>query len=60
MKDFFYAIQDLFVNVLFAPYDAMRAIEQDNWWLANAMSWVFLIIGLVAFTYWMKKTKNCQ
>jgi len=32
MKDFFYAIQDLFVDVLFAPYDALRALELENWW----------------------------
>jgi len=58
MKDFFYAIQDLFVNVLFAPFDALRAIELENWWGANGMSWLFLIIGLVAFAYWMLQLKS--
>lgn len=58
MKDFFYAIQDLFVNVLFAPYDALAATELDNWWLANSVSWIFTIIGLVAFIYWMKELKG--
>ncbi|MBT8265579.1 MAG: uracil phosphoribosyltransferase [Bacteroidia bacterium] len=58
MKDFFYAIQDLFVDVLFAPYDALRAIELDNWWLANIVSWLFIIIGLAAFLYWMKELKR--
>ena len=53
MKDFFYAIQDLFVDVLFAPYDALRALELDNWFLANIVSWLFLIIGFVAMIYWM-------
>ncbi|WP_248724615.1 uracil phosphoribosyltransferase [Seonamhaeicola sp. ML3] len=57
MKDFFYAIQDLFVNVLFAPYDALRALELDNWWLANAISWIFMIICMVAIVYWMKQLK---
>jgi hypothetical protein len=57
MKDFFYAIQDLFVNTLFWPYDTLRAIELDNWWLANSMSWVLAVIGLVAFVYWMKQLK---
>lgn len=60
MKDFFYAIQDLFVNILFAPFDALRAIELDNWWVSNVMSWIFLIIGLVAFMYWMKKLKQAN
>lgn len=57
MKDFFYAIEDLFVNVLFAPFDALRALELDNWWLANTMSWIFAIICFVAFVYWMKQLK---
>jgi hypothetical protein len=58
MKDFFYAIQDLFVDVLFAPFDALRALELDNWWSANIMSWLFTIIGLVAFVYWMLQLKK--
>ena len=57
MKDFFYAIEDLFVNVLFAPYDALRALELDSWFLANIISWIFLIIGFVAMLYWMKQLK---
>ena len=57
MKDFFYAIQDLFVNVLFAPYDALRSLELDNWWLANSVTWIFGAIFLVAFVYWMKQIK---
>ena len=58
MKDFFYAIQDLFVNVLFAPYDALRALELDNWWMANIVSWLLTIIGLIAFVYWMLELKK--
>ncbi len=57
MKDFFYAIQDLFVDGLFAPYDALRSLELDNWWLANIVSWIFLAIGFVASIYWMKQLK---
>ena len=55
MKDFFYAIQDLFVDYLFVPFDALSALELDNWWLANIFSWLFIIIGMVAFVYWMKQ-----
>lgn len=53
MKDFFYAIEDLFVETLFAPYDALRALELENWFTANIVSWLFLIIGFVAMVYWM-------
>ncbi|MEH6536905.1 MAG: uracil phosphoribosyltransferase [Psychroserpens sp.] len=58
MKDFFYAIQDLFVDVLFAPFDALRALELEDWWTANLISWVFIIIGIVAFVYWMLQLKK--
>ncbi|WP_242092499.1 DUF6341 family protein [Aestuariivivens sediminicola] len=57
MKDFFYAIEDLFVNVLFAPFDALRHLELDNWFVANVVSWLFLIIGFVAMLYWLKQLK---
>jgi len=58
MKDFFYAIQDLFVNTLFAPFDALRKLELDSWWLANTVSWILIITGMVAFTYWMLQLKS--
>ncbi len=58
MKEFFYAIQDLFVNVLFAPFDALRSLELESWFGANVMSWLFLLIGLVAFVYWMRELKK--
>lgn len=57
MKDFFYAIQDLFVDVLFAPFDVLRALELENWFAANTISWIFMIIGFVAMLYWMKQLK---
>lgn len=55
MKDFFYGINDLFVNVLFAPLDALRSLELENWFAANALNWIFMLIGCVAFVYWMKQ-----
>lgn len=58
MKDFFNGIADLFVNYLFLPYDALRELELDSWWLANIVSWILIIIGLVAFVYWMLQLKK--
>lgn len=58
MKDFFYAIQDLFVNVLFAPFDALRELELSSWSIANFMSWIFIIVGMVAFVYWMLELRK--
>ena len=58
MKDFFNAIQDLFENVLLSPFDALRALELENWFGANIMTWLFMGIGLVAFVYWMLQLKS--
>ena len=58
MKDLFEAIQDFFVNVLFAPFDALRALELENWFAANGVSGLFMIIGLIAFVYWMLQLKK--
>ncbi len=55
MSKFFYGIEDLFVNVFFAPYDMFRFME--SWWASNAVNWVFAIIGFVALVYWMKELK---
>lgn len=57
MKDFFYAIQDLFVEVLFWPFDYLRDLELTNWFGANIVSWLFLLIGFVAFVYWMRQLR---
>ena len=51
MSKFFYGIQDLFENVLFAPYHFFRFME--SWWVANTMNWLFMIIGAIAMVYWM-------
>ena len=58
MKDFFHTIEDLFVNVLFLPLDALRELQQSSWFLANMISWIFILIGMVAFIYWMMKLKE--
>lgn len=60
MKDFFYAIQDLFVNILFWPFDRLREIQLDSWWAANVVSWILIIICLSAFVYWMVQLKKIE
>ena len=56
MKSFFYGIEDLFVNVLFAPFDALRFME--SWTLSNIVNWIFMLIGFAAFVYWMLELKK--
>lgn len=56
MKSIFEGIEDLFVNVLFAPLDALRFAE--SWTLSNILNWIFMLIGFVAFVYWMIELKK--
>lgn len=58
MKTFFKAIEDLFVDVLFAPLDFLRALELENWWAANTLNWFFMVIGAIAMVYWMLQLKE--
>jgi H+/Cl- antiporter ClcA len=58
MTGFWNAIQSLFVDFLFGPYDALRFT--DNWWLSNIVSWIFIAIGFAAFAYWMKQLKTFE
>ncbi|MEN1784224.1 MAG: uracil phosphoribosyltransferase [Bacteroidota bacterium] len=55
MSKLFYGIEDLFVNVLFMPYDFLRFLE--SWWVSNAVNWIFVVIGTAAMVYWMKQLK---
>ena len=52
-KNFFEGIASLFENVLFVPYETLRFLQTDNWWLANIVSWIFLFSGLAAAIYWI-------
>lgn len=56
MKSLFEGIADLFVNVLFAPFDFLRFAE--SWTLSNSLNWLFMLIGSVAFVYWMLQLKK--
>lgn len=57
MKAFFEGIQYLFVDLLFLPLDALRALELSSWFAANFINWIFMIICTVAVVYWIKKIK---
>lgn len=60
MKDFFEAIQSLFEVIMLDSLDQVRALELESWAAANAFNWVFMIIGFVAFIYWMKQLKQFE
>ena len=58
IRDIFYGIEDLFVNYLFFPFDFLRITELDNWWIANFMTWISVVVFICAFTYWMFQLKK--
>lgn len=58
MKDFFNGIQELFETVLFVPFNVLRKIELENWWISNIVTWIFLSILIASFSYWMFELKK--
>jgi hypothetical protein len=56
MKAFFYGIEDLFVNLLFWPYDFFRFME--SWWSSNIVNWLFVITASIAMAYWLLQLKK--
>jgi len=57
MKNFFEAIAWLFEEVLFIPFNFLRQLELENWWLANSLTWFFLVLGVCASTYWINQLR---
>ncbi|MFT7250377.1 MAG: hypothetical protein ACI9FW_000087 [Flavobacterium sp.] len=55
MKAFFEGFASLFVDFLFKPFDLLRELELTNWWAANILNWIFIIICIVAMVYWTRK-----
>lgn len=60
MRDFFEGIQSFFEDFAFEPLNYLRNLELESWWAASAINWIFLIIGFVAFAYWMKQLSQFE
>lgn len=58
MRDLFEGIAWLFEEVLFAPFNYLRDLQLDSWFLANILNWIFMLIAFAAFLYWMKQLKR--
>ena len=58
VKDFFYSVAWLFEEILFLPFDLLRTIQYDNWYIANIVTWTFILIGIIGAAYWIKKLKE--
>nr|WP_294934499.1 uracil phosphoribosyltransferase [uncultured Flavobacterium sp.] len=57
MKAFFEGIQYLFVDILFVPMDWFREMELTNWWIANIINWIFIVVCSYWTWYWTKELK---
>lgn len=58
MKGLFEGIQSFMEGVALAPMNILRALELENWFAANILNWLFMLVGIVAFVYWMKQLKG--
>lgn len=58
MKNFFESIAYFFENILLVPFSYLKELEADNWWMANAVSWIYIIILVAATVYWMLQLKE--
>ena len=56
-KNFFESIAYLFEEILLVPFNFLREMQLDSWWLANIVSWIFLFSGIVASIYWIRQLK---
>ena len=57
MKNFFEAIAWLFEEILFIPFNFLRQLELENCWLANSITWSFLVLGVCASVYWINQLR---
>jgi hypothetical protein len=58
MKEIFEGIAWLFEEILFIPFNALGELQLTSWFAANVMNWIFLVIGFLAFIYWMMQLKK--
>jgi len=50
-------IGQLFTEILFIPFDFLRKGDL-NWWMNNAVNWVFLFVLFALLYYWMKESRR--
>ncbi len=48
-------IGSLFTDFLFIPFNWFRKGD-FNWWSANIINWIFIVIFLLLLWYWMKES----
>ena len=58
IKSFCEALQWLFDNIVLALHGFLRSLELSNWWLANIVSWGFIIVCCYYAVYWTKQLQS--
>lgn len=53
--ELFRGIKSFFENIMFAPLDMLAKLELSDWWTANTINWLFIIICCVAMIYWLQQ-----
>jgi hypothetical protein len=43
-----------FFTWAFAPFEALR-LNSSNWFTANTVNWIFMVVLLLLLGYWMKE-----
>lgn len=55
LKDIWEGIAYVAEEFALVPLNFLRDLELESWFAANTLNWIFMIIGSVAFGYWMKQ-----
>lgn len=58
LRTLFESIQEFSDDVILAPFKSLAELELSNWWMANGLNWVFMLICGAALTYWMLELKK--
>ncbi len=47
----------IFEHFFFVPIDGLRHWQDQTWWGANIVNWIFILIIAALFIYWLFKLK---
>ena len=53
------AIGDFCTNILFAPYNFFKNLnDKEFWWTANILNTILFLITAFLFVYWLMKLRS--
>jgi len=54
----FRMLEHFFVNIMFKPFDALRAmaLEEGGWWTSNSVNIIFILINFFLLGYWIRRS----